>query len=67
MMAIGKHLATFNLFRESDGSLAVTIADARGVIDELNRSGAPVHLCAMTALRSALAGKHHAQQVEGDH
>ena len=29
---IGKHLATFNLFRERDG-IYVTIADAGGVVD----------------------------------
>ena len=51
---IGKHLATFNLFRENDGSLHVTIAEARGVKEELGESNAPLHLCAMTALRAAL-------------
>ena len=55
---IGRHLATFNLFREPDGSLAVTIGEARGVAEELNGSGAPLALCAMTALRAALNGKH---------
>ena len=50
---IGKHLATFNLFREDDG-LYITIADASGVRDELNGSGAPLYLCTMTALREAL-------------
>jgi hypothetical protein len=54
--SIGRHLATFNLFREADGSLQVTIADAAGVRAELNGSGAPLHLCAMNALRAALAG-----------
>jgi hypothetical protein len=52
-MTIGKHLATFNVFREPDG-LYITIADARGVQDELGESGAPLRLCAMPALRSAL-------------
>jgi hypothetical protein len=50
---IGKHLATFNVFREPDG-LYVTCADARGVADEIRGSGAPIHLCAMNALREAL-------------
>jgi hypothetical protein len=50
---IGKHLATFNVFREPDG-LYITIADASGVRDELGQSGAPLRLCAMNALRSAL-------------
>lgn len=50
---IGKHLATFNVFREPDG-LYITIADARGVREELGESGAPLHLCAMNALREAL-------------
>lgn len=63
-MDIGKHLATFNLFREGDGSLAVTIAEARGVIEELGESGAPPHLCAMNALRAALNGKHHTEPKE---
>jgi hypothetical protein len=36
MNGIGKHLATFNLFREADNSLQVTIADARGVPEYLN-------------------------------
>lgn len=48
-----KHLATFNLFREPDKSLHVTIAEANGVRSELGASGAPLHLCAMNALRSA--------------
>jgi hypothetical protein len=52
-MKLGKHLATFNLFREEDG-LYVTIADARGVREELGESGAPLQLCAMSALREAL-------------
>lgn len=51
---IGRHLATFNLFREADNSLQVTVADANGVKAELNGSGAPLHLCAMNALRAAL-------------
>ena len=50
---IGKHLATFNLFREADNSIHVTIAEARGVAEELGGSGAPLYLCAMTALRAA--------------
>jgi hypothetical protein len=50
---IGKHLATFNVFREEDG-LYITIADARGVREELGESGAPLGLCAMNALREAL-------------
>jgi hypothetical protein len=53
MVKIGKHLATFNLFRE-EGGLYVTIADARGVRDELNGSSAPLHLCTMNALREAM-------------
>lgn len=53
--SIGRHLATFNLFREADGSLHVTIAEANGVREELGGSGAPLALCAMSALRSALA------------
>lgn len=51
---LAKHLATFNLFRESDNSLHVTIAEARGVREELGDSCAPLHLCAMNALRAAL-------------
>ena len=51
---LARHLATFNLFREADNSLHVTIADARGVMTELGDSGAPLHLCAMNALRAAL-------------
>jgi hypothetical protein len=51
---IGKHLATFNLFREADYSLHVTIAEASGVRNELGASGAPLHLCAMQALRAAV-------------
>jgi hypothetical protein len=51
--SIGRHLATFNVFREADHSLHVTIADARGVREELGESGAPLHLCAMNALRAA--------------
>lgn len=52
--SIGKHLATFNLFREADHSIHVTIADARGVRAELGDSGAPLYLCAMNALRAAV-------------
>ncbi len=51
---IGKHLATFNVFREGDGSLWITCADAGGVADEIRGSGAPVHLCAMNALYAAV-------------
>lgn len=51
---IGKHLGTFNLFRESDNSLWITIADARGVKEELGGSSAPLHLCAMNALYAAV-------------
>lgn len=51
-----RHLATFNLWRNADNSLGVTIAEARGVRDELGDSGAPLHLCAMNALRAAVAG-----------
>lgn len=51
---LGKHLANFNLFREIDGSLHVTIASAEGVREELGDSGAPLAMCAMNALRSAL-------------
>lgn len=51
-----RHLATFNLWRNADNSLGVTIAEARGVNDELGESGAPLHLCAMNALRAAVAG-----------
>ena len=50
---IAKHLGTFNLFREADGSLWITCAEACGVIDELNGSGAPPYLCAMNALYAA--------------
>jgi hypothetical protein len=50
---LAKDLATFNLFREPDKSIHVTIADASGVRDELNGSGAPLHLCALSALRAA--------------
>ncbi len=50
---IGKHLATFNLFRETNG-LYITIADATGVRSELGQSGAPLWLCAFNALRVAL-------------
>jgi hypothetical protein len=51
---IGRHLATFNVFREHDGSLWVTCAGAEGVKAELNGSAAPLHLCAMNALREAM-------------
>ncbi len=50
---IGKHLATFSLFREPDG-LYITIADASGVREELGVSNAPLHPCAMNALREAM-------------
>lgn len=64
-MTIGKHLATFNVFREPDG-LYVTIADARGVRDELGESGAPLHLCAMAALRSAMQQMDARARSEAD-
>lgn len=53
-MTIGKHLATFNLFREADHSLQITIVGAPGVREELGDSGAPLHLCAMSALYAAV-------------
>jgi hypothetical protein len=49
---IGSH--PYNSLREADNSLHVTVADAAGVKAELNGSGAPLHLCAMSALRAAL-------------
>lgn len=51
---LGKFLASFNLFRESDNSIHVTVASATGVREELGDSGAPLHLCAMNALRAAV-------------
>ena len=54
-MTIGRHLATFNLFREQDGSLHVTVESAQGVIAETSGSGGvPPALLAMQALRAAL-------------
>lgn len=32
--SIGQHLATLNLFRETDGTIWMTVADARGAIAE---------------------------------
>lgn len=51
---IGKHLATINLWREADNSIHVTFAEAAGVREELGDSGAPLHLCALNALRAAV-------------
>jgi len=42
---LGKHLATLNLFREPDGSVHITCAEARGAMEEpdcLRCGGAPV-------------------------
>ena len=50
-MDIGKHLGTFNLFRENDGTLWVTCAGAQGVREELGESWeGPTHTMAMLAL-----------------
>lgn len=51
-----KHLATFNMFREPDGQLYVTIAEARGVQDELGISAGavPLHIPVMNALFEAV-------------
>lgn len=32
---IGKHLATLNLFREPDGTYAITVHEAAGAIDDM--------------------------------
>lgn len=32
---IGRHMASLNLFREADGTFAVTVADARGLAGEV--------------------------------
>jgi hypothetical protein len=34
--SIGVHLATLNLFREADGSLQITVAEANGAMHEWN-------------------------------
>lgn len=49
-----RHLATVNLWRNGDNSLSISFAEADGVLAELNGSGAPLHLCAMNALRAAV-------------
>lgn len=36
---IGRHMATLRLFREADGTLWLTVADARPAIDEAARRG----------------------------
>lgn len=61
MTELAKHLATVNLWRNPDNSLSVTFAEANGVADEIGGSGAPLHLCAMTALRAAVIGDDLAQ------
>ena len=56
-MSDARHLGTFNLFREPDGSLWITIAEAKGVQQELGMaSGAvPLHIMAMRALEEAVS------------
>ena len=38
-LRVGRHMATLNLFRESDGSMWLTVADAPGAIREADRLG----------------------------
>lgn len=63
-MELGKHLGTFNLFREPDGSLWITCAEADGVREELGDSNAPLGLCAMNALYSAADAMRRRQRQE---
>lgn len=37
--SIGAHLASLNLFREADGSVHITVADAAGAIAEMRAHG----------------------------
>lgn len=53
-LTMGKHLATFNVFREADGSLWITCADATGVKSELGEAKLPLHMMAMKALFEAV-------------
>lgn len=53
------HLATFNVFREEDGSLWVTCADASGVKAELGESSIPTYPMAMKALYEAVRQMQH--------
>lgn len=61
---IGRHLATFNLFREGDGSLHITVADAHGVKMELGPSQLPVYPMAMKALIEAVRHLTHNPEKE---
>ena len=36
---IGTHLATINLFRESDGTAEITVAEGVGALQEIDREG----------------------------
>lgn len=47
---LGKHLATYSLFREAGGSLYVTVQSAPGVKDELGQTNLPLHPMALRAL-----------------
>lgn len=54
--AIGKHLATLNLFREADGSVQITVADARGFIDTWQgepMKAAPIHYVEAAIVQAA--------------
>lgn len=50
------HLATFNLFREQDGALYITIVEARGVQEELGLAAGelPLYVMALKALFEAV-------------
>lgn len=55
---IGKHLATFNVFRENDGSLHITVVEAKGVRKELHPDNVlPLHPFAISALYEAVEQK----------
>jgi len=50
-----KHLATFNVFRENDGALYVTVVEAKGVAKELHPDNTlPLYPFAMVALYEAV-------------
>jgi hypothetical protein len=53
MMFKTTHLATFNVFREKDGSLWVTVVEANGVAKEIHTE-MPIYPFAMNALYEAV-------------
>ena len=68
--AIGTHMAVLNLFREPDGSVEITVADARGAMVELQERGCtdrPIDYVEYYIVKAAEAMKARQKTVTFEH